>query len=165
MILAPSWINCPIECKSVVRSTAAGKIIPSGLSFALTIQLLPPLRHIVQARLIICQYLHRFSFLRRMRMAAYCSASLFSNGSSSDNVLWSAAPCINRSISAPADCYRQQAYRCQYRKSSADVIRNDKALIAFFRRQVLKGPSGFVSRRVNPLSRFLFSRTYVPKFP
>ena len=26
IFLEPSWINCPIECKSVVKSTLAGKI-------------------------------------------------------------------------------------------------------------------------------------------
>ena len=73
------------------------------LSFALSVQLLPPLRYVVQARLIVCKHLDwSCPFARRMlRNAAYCSASFSSNASSSACFLPEAAPSISLSISAP----------------------------------------------------------------
>ena len=127
-------------------------------SFALSVKLFPPLRYIVKAWLIVCQNFDRLSFsqqditdcgiLKRSVLSKIILQSFFSSCCCTFHQLLDIRT---------AYCDRKQTNCCQYRKTSANIIRYYKCLVSLFCCKVLQCTFCFVSCCVNSLCCFFFS--------
>ncbi len=128
------------------------------LTLALPVELFPPLSHIVEDRLIICQHLNILALL--MKNIADCRIQdgiIFVDGSLQTQL--SHTLC---SLHQPADirttgCYRKKSHCCEHGETAADIIRHNKGLIAFFCGQTFQRTPCLICRGIYPLCCLFFT--------
>ena len=147
---------CPIECRSAVSVTLAGKIPLPLLALALAVELLPPLGHIKQLRIVAAQNLDLAALAIERRPRGSVKSRRDSRSKGTSVPVACSISCAPRTNSLDPDAgggQRQQADGRQHRIASADIIGNLERGIAFLRRKCPQGSALGVGHGDDPLGR------------
>ena len=128
------------------------------LALALAVELFPPLRYIVQARLVVCQNLNGLALAQKD--ISHCR--IFHGVVVLECILECSLSSCRRAFHQLVDVRaahrdRKQAYRRQYGETSAYVIRYNEGLITFLCRQILERALRTVCGCIDSLRSFRFA--------
>ena len=153
-------MNCPMECRSVVRSTACRVNALLVLALALAAQLFPPLGYIVDAGLVVCQDLDTSCLfcVKYCGSAAYFMESFcFKTGRRMARSLAEAAPSMSLVNICAADCDGQKSNCGQNGETSAHIIRYNESLVALAVGQIFQSALCLVCGSIDTLGSLFFA--------
>ena len=127
-------------------------------SLALAVELFPPLRYIVEARLVVRQHFHGFSFSVKDVADSRILHGIIFFKRFVQRKLSSGCRALHQLLNVcAADCDGQKSYSCQHGETASHIVRHNEGLVALLCSQVLQGSPCLVRGGVNPLGRFLFA--------
>ena len=126
------------------------------LAFTFSEQLLPPLRYIMQAGLVVCYDLYVFALSQKNIADCGIQQSIIGLIGSFQSFLSSGSSAFHQFINIQTCCSdRKKTYCCQYGETASYIIRNYEGLIALFISQILQCASCLVCGCINTLVGFL----------
>ena len=128
------------------------------LAFTLSEELFPPLRYIMQAWLIICHDLNRFS-LTEQNVTCCCIEHCVIFLKWILKCEFSSFCCTFHQLVniSSADCDREKSNSCQYRETSSNIIRYYELFVSFLISKSFQSSTSFVCCCIDSLSSLSFA--------